>query len=437
MVRVPPLHVHSSPKFRQCIVHALIKDMSQCFTPSNGPHLTWKRHDGNTAQIVKIACAQSAHITKSCAQKFKAKKLLSKMSDMVHRAAGQWWMPQCCVLFATSQDCLRNLYTNSSDPQWRRRIWSKGKENSNAPCAATVFDETLDLLEILQLQSAPHWGIVSLQVSQRHQRRGSMTKQFSAAMDEVLTVHLSIHFSKWTEHIVTFSQISVCRGWCSCARTILSWDCADSPRCWLHPHISQSSGMYIELEDNKKLSVTFCYLKLLAKTKKDMIWTIDQRRDQSLIVHWEGPSVVHRFKVAPIPLEWFSWDLHPGAKQVSQNVVRIKHRHSHRNCGAIVPWWRNFTLNFHRLLQGRTASGICLKIVVAVKTSVFGKKHTQPCPEEVEHCEKNPSRDSKNCISPAWLTERPCPDHRSPVGSAGLKTIQQTYLSVWVNLVAC
>ena len=202
---------------------------------------------------------------------------MSKLSDTVNPAAPQWWMPRCCALFATSQDCPKNLYTNSSDLQWRRGIWSRGKENSNALCAATIFDGTLDLLEILQLQSVPHWGIVSLQAIQHHQRRGSMTKQFSAAMDAGLTVHLSIHFAKWTEDIVTISQISVCRRWYSCARTIPSWGCANSPRCWLHPHISQSLGLDAGLVDYKKLRrVHITCLRFLAsrKTSKTWIWKL-------------------------------------------------------------------------------------------------------------------------------------------------------------------
>jgi len=85
MLRVPPLHVHSSPRFRQCIVHALIKDMSQCFTPRSGPHLTWRHHDGNIAHTLNMAFAQSALATKYCAiintrylELHKAKKLSSQ-----------------------------------------------------------------------------------------------------------------------------------------------------------------------------------------------------------------------------------------------------------------------------------------------------------------------------------------------------------------------
>ena len=86
---MPPLHVHSSPRFRQCIVHALIKEMSQCFTPRSGPYLTGRRHDRSIARIFLV---YEVHVTTNDFlylqfRGFKAKYKLSTISDMVNQAA--------------------------------------------------------------------------------------------------------------------------------------------------------------------------------------------------------------------------------------------------------------------------------------------------------------------------------------------------------------
>ena len=163
---------------------------------------------------------------------------------MGYSAAPRWWIAHWYVPFATIQGCQKNRHTNCLDLQRRHGIWNMGNENSNVHCAATAFGGILGRREILRPQNVLRQDIAALQAIQHHQMPDLMTTQFSVATGEVSMVQLSVHFAKKIADTLTASQTLVCTEWYSCAHTISSLDCADSPRCWLHRHISQSSLWY-------------------------------------------------------------------------------------------------------------------------------------------------------------------------------------------------